>query len=237
MFGKILNLLKSVGAKAVQGAGVAALYVGASTCLAAILLGLYLKYAWNIDAAKYYKMLAIAQGVEVEQQQRAAAERVAEIGYENVLERRARRNRETEFQQESILQQIVAEPAPEDPKPEPKPVVDDKTRINAFQKYVDDQKKAAQSEGLAEETRLLENMEPEQAKEVIRKLWKDGAMKRVLEMLLAMEERRRGDILYTMNQEKTDELKDLCDIMQRIGNGEPMAGVLAEAEKAAKQQQ
>ncbi|GHT10406.1 hypothetical protein FACS1894170_02440 [Planctomycetales bacterium] len=225
-------MLVPLGGKAAQAAGYAALYGGAATCCAAILLGMYLKYAWNIDQTKYYKMLAIAQGVDVEAQ-RKTADKIAEIGYEDVLARRAARNREAEFQQDTYIPQIAAEPVPEPPKIEPPPVVDDAAKISAFEKKVKEYQAKARSAGLAEETRLLENMDAEQAKEVVRKLWKDGAIQRVLEMLLAMEDPKRGGILYAMQQDKSEELKDLCDILQRIGNGEPMASVIDEAAKAA----
>ncbi|MDR3234927.1 MAG: hypothetical protein LBT46_14915 [Planctomycetaceae bacterium] len=231
MFKKLLPLAGRLGTKALQAGGVGALYLGTATCCAAILLGLYLKYAWNIDKTKYYKMLAVAQGLDIDAQQKAAENRIAEMGYDAVLERRAERNRQAETQSVMPIEQIAAEPVPEPPKVETPPVVDDSAKISAFEKRVKEYQDKARAAGLGEETRLLENMDPEQAKEVIRKLWKDGAMRRVLEMLLAMEEAKRGAILYTMQQDKAEELKDLCDILQRIGNGEPAASLIEEAAK------
>jgi hypothetical protein len=210
--------------------GTLALYGCTSMFLAAIILGAYLKYAWQIDHEKWIKMLAVAQGFEIAEIQQAVEDRIAEMTYEEVLERRAKQARENEFQQESIEKTtIVITPPPvetpaEETKPEQKK---DDSMIKAFEKRLAEEKKKANDAGLAEETRLLENMEPEQAKEVIRRLLKDGAMQRVLTMLLAMEERNRGEILYTMQGE--EELKDLCDILQRIGNGEPQTSLIDNA--------
>ncbi|MDR3181506.1 MAG: hypothetical protein LBT89_01070 [Planctomycetaceae bacterium] len=231
MFRKIINLAGQLGKQALQGAGTAALYLGTATCLAAILLGLYLKYAWNIDKNKFYRAIAVLQDVDILAQQRAAEKRVAEISYQDVLEQRAKRNREAELPSVTLIEQIAAEPVPEPPKPEPTPVIDETAQISAFEKRVKEYQDKARAAGLAEETRLLENMDPEQAKEVIRKLWKEGARRRVLEMLMAMEDQKRGDIVYAMRQDNAEELKDLCDILQRIGDGEPMAGVIEEAAK------
>jgi hypothetical protein len=216
--------------KLLKISGTAALYGCASMFLATALLGLYLKYTWQIDRTKWLKMLAVAQGLELVQMQKAAEERVADIAFDDVLERRAKRLREEEFQRVMTEQQQAAPPPPvEEPKPALPPVENESAKIGAFEKRVKEYQEKARAEGLAEETRLLENAEPEQAKEVIRRLWKDGAYQRVLQMLLAMEEKRRGEILYTMQAD--EELKDLCDILQRIGNGEPMSAVIDDAAK------
>jgi hypothetical protein len=211
--------------------GMLALYGCTSMFLATVILGAYLTYAWQIDHEKWIKMLAVAQGFDVAEIQQAVEDRIAEMTYEEVLELRAKRTREDEFQRESVGRTIVVAPPSvetpaEEKKPEPKK---EDSMIKAFEKRLAEEKKKANDAGLAEETRLLENMEPEQAKEVIRRLVKDGAMQRVLTMLLAMEERNRGEILYTMQGE--EELKDLCDILQRIGNGEPQTSLIDNAAK------
>ncbi|MDR2438171.1 MAG: hypothetical protein LBE12_02215 [Planctomycetaceae bacterium] len=211
--------------------GTLALYGCTSMFLAAVILGAYLKYAWQIDHEKWIKMLAIAQGFEIADIQRAVEDRIAEMSYEEVLEVRAKRTREDEFQRESVAQTIVIAPPPAETPVEEKKKAEQKddSLIKAFEKRLAEEKKKANDAGIAEETRLLEEMEPEQAKEVIRRLIKDGAMQRVLTMLLAMEEKNRGEILYAMQGE--EELKDLCDILQRIGNGEPLTSLIDNAAK------
>jgi hypothetical protein len=227
----MLNRLLRFGDKLLKLSGTAALYGCTSLFLASVILGLYLKYAWQIDHAKWVKILAVAQGLELADIQQAVQDRIAEMSFDEVLERRAKRIREDEFQRDSIEKQIVVAPPPpvEEPKPDEKTAKADDSREKAFEKKVKDYLDQAKATGLAEETRLLEKMEPEQAKEVIRRLWKDGAIQRVLTMLLAMEDKNRGEILYSMQAD--EELKDLCDILQRIGNGEPLSSVIEDAAK------
>jgi hypothetical protein len=233
MVTKILNFvknsLKTAVKTAVQMSGPAALYLCAATTLAAILLGAYLKYAWNIDKNKFYKMLAVAQGLDIVQIEKAAEDRIAGMSYQEVLERRARRIREEEFNRD-VTNQVTAYPLPpEEPKPELPPEPSAAERINAYEKRVKADLEKSRTAGLEEETRLLENMDPDQAKEVVRKLWKDGAMQRILQMLIAMEDKRRGEILYAMRQDNAEELKDLTEILQKIGDGEPTTSIINKA--------
>jgi hypothetical protein len=212
--------------KLLKFSGTATLYTCTSLFLAGLILGVYLKYAWQIDHEKWVKILAAAQGLELANIQEEVQKRIAEINYDTVLERRAARIRDEEFLRRSVEQNVAVTPPVEVPQPQPetKTSKPEDDREKRFEKKVKDYLDQAKSAGLSEETRLLEAMEPEQAKEVIRKLWKDGAVERVLTMLLAMEEKNRGEILYSMQQ--NEELKDLCDILQRIGNGEPLSAAV-----------
>jgi len=219
-------------ATAMQGSGMAALYLCTSTLLAAILLAAYLVYAWDVDRDKWYKALAVLQGIDLSAMEQAAQKEVDKMSYDEVLARRAARLLDEDFQRD-VRQPASALSPPEDPKPvPPPPEPSDAERIGAYEKRVKADLAKARSEGLDEQTRLIENMDPEQAKEVIRKYWKDGQNQRVLTMLLDMADKRRENILYAMQQDNTDELKDLCEILQRIGDGEPAASVI---EKAAKE--
>jgi hypothetical protein len=241
MIGKIINLiirfikfLRAQIAKgsvfALQNSGVGTLYLGTSTLLAAALLGAYLTYAWDITPEKYYKALAMLRGDDITEMQEAAADRIREMSYDEVREWRAKRMLEEEYRQESTRQIASFVLPPEEPKPVPPPPPSEASRISAYEKRVKADLAKTQSEGLDEQTRLLENMEPEQAKEVIRKLWKEDP-NRVLTMLLAMPDKRRGEILYTLQQDNAEELKDLCEILQRIGDGEPKASIIKGAAK------
>lgn len=234
MFKKVLQKIgqytKAVLKTTLQGSGTAALYLGASAFLAAVLTGIVLKYAWDVDNTKWNRALAILQGLEIVEIQKAEQDKAAEITYETVLEARAKRLRENEYNREVTQQVAALPPPPEPPKPVPPPAeLSAAEQISAYEKRVQDDLATSRSNGLAEETRLLANMDAEQAKEVIRKLWKDGANQRVLQMLMDMEEKPRGDILYAMQQENDEELKDLCEILQRIGDGDPMTPIINSA--------
>jgi hypothetical protein len=239
MVTRILNLLKSLPGLAMQGSrlallgsGTAALYFGASTLLATILLSTLLAYKWGITPEKLYKAYAMLRGDDITEMQEAAAEHIAGMGYDKTLEERVKRILDEGYHRESAQQIDSFTLPPEDLKPGPPPPPSTAERIDAYERRIRGDLAKAQAAGLDEETRLLEdkNLDPAQAKEIIRKLWKDDP-NRVLTMLLAMSDKRRGEILYAMQQTNAEELKDLCEILQRIGDGEPRASIIKEAAK------
>jgi len=236
MFKKILRTIGQYTKAALQavakGSGPVTLYFCTSAFLAAILLTAILTYKWDIDKTKWYRVLAILQGLEIVEIQKAEQDRAAEISYENVLARRAERLRAEEYHQ-AITQQIATlPPPPEEPKPPPPPPApSDAERISAYTQRVREDLARATTAGLDEVTRLIGKADPDWAKEVIRKLWKDGANQRVLQMITAMEDRERERILYAMQESNDQELKDLCEILQRIADGEPMTSIINNAAK------
>ena len=227
----ILHSAKDLSKAAVRGAlqssGTAALYLCTSTLLAAILTIAYLNYAWEIDKQQWYRAYAILQGIELDEIHQAEQDRAADIYYERVLATRAERLRDEEFQ--DIRQAVFSQPPPpEEPGPAPPAEPNDAERIGAYDRRLAADRARAQSEGLLEQTQLIENMPPFQAKEVIRNLWQENPQ-RVLQMLSGMEERSRQRILYAMDESDDEELKDLCEILQRIGDGEPMLSTIERA--------
>ncbi|GHT35125.1 hypothetical protein FACS189427_03750 [Planctomycetales bacterium] len=213
--------------------GTVALYGCTSTFLAAILLGAYLSYAWNIDKNKRLRLWAIAQGHDIADLQRQIEDKIARMSYDDVLELRAKRLREAEFQNnssENAVKEIVAA----DEKDIDAKLKQFRRQRAAFDKYVNDYVAGMKTKGLSEETRLIEEAEPEMAKDIILGIIKEyNDYNRVLTMLLAMDEQKRGAILYAMSGE--EEQKKLVDLLQRIGNGEPLAKVAEDAADKAKQ--
>ena len=205
--------------------GTVALYGCTSLFLASLLLGAYLKYAWQIDDVRWAQLVALAQGHDIFGLNEKVEQRIAEMSFEEVLQIRAKRLREEEFAGQ------IGQP------PETLPA--DVAKVNAilkeiqdsrtaFDKYVKDYLDSTKETGIVEETRLIEEAKPEMAKDIILGLIKDhGAVERVLIMLLRMDDQRRGEILYRMKKE--EELKELCNLLQRIGNGEPLAKVIEDA--------
>lgn len=209
--------------------GTIALYGCASMFLASLVLLTYLRFAWDVNESKRVKMLAIAQGHDLSEIQRAVEDRIAEMSYEEVLEKRAKRLREDEIKggsgEKEVTDTLLADEKRIDTK-----LKQIQTRKDTFDKYVKDYQDRAKAIGLAEETRLIEEAEPEFAKDIILGLIKDhGATERVLTMLLAMDENNRSEILYAMQTE--EELKELCILLQKIGDGEPLSKVLEEAKE------
>jgi hypothetical protein len=224
---------KSALAMVMQGSGMGALYLCTSTLLAAILLAAYLVYAWDIDRDKWYKALAVLQGLDLTAMEQAAQDKVDRMSYDEELARRAARLREEEFQREVRQLTPAFTLPPEDPKPTPPPPPSDAERISAYQKRVKDDLAKARTAGRDELTRLIEDrgMDLEQAKAVIRKFWKDGFQNLVLTTLLDMADKRRGEILYAFDQDDPDELKDLNEILKDIGDGKPMTNIIEDAAK------
>ena len=111
------------------------------------------------------------------------------------------------------------------------PPPSDADRISAYEKRVQTDQAKSQSAGLEEQTRVIEEASPDWAKDVILRIWKDGATQRVLQMLMAMEDKPRAKILYAMQTTEDEEAKKLCEILQKIGDGDPMTSILKDAAK------
>lgn len=148
----------------------------------------------------------VAESICEEKIQSVERDRVGEINFEEVIASRAERLRQEE-------------PAPLSSPNDTKRVSTDQQRANADRARIE-------SDWLAERTRLIETMNPDQAKEVIRRFWLDGGNQRVLQILMAMEERPRERILSAMQESDEEAWQDLRKILQRIGNGEPMRSIL-----------
>jgi len=216
-------------AAVMQGSGAAALYICSSTLLAGILLTVIMTYTWNIDRERWFRALAVLQGIELAEMQRAERDAAAEISFEEVMARRAERLREEEFRQEITQRAGQWQLPPEEPRPQPPPPPSDADRISAYEQRVQADIARSRSAGLAEQTRLLATMLPDDAKEVIRRLWREGQNQRVMQMIMDMEDRPRERILFAMRVSDDAELQDLCEILQRIGDGEPTTSIIQNA--------
>ena len=213
--------------------GTVALYGCASMFLASLLLGTYLTYAWQIDQSKRIRMIAIAQGHDLADIQKAVENRIAEMSYDQVLELRAKRLRALEFEGNTSERNVTGLLLADEKKIDEKLRQIDERR-KAFDQHVQNSLDRTKSKGLAEQTRLIEEAEPETAKNIILGIIKDfGDYERVLTMLLSMDDKRRGQILYAMESE--EELKTLVTLLQKIGNGEPLAKVIEEAKKLSEE--
>ena len=234
MFKTILQKAGTYSKIALRGSGPATLYFLSSACLAMLGVAALATYAYNIDKERWYKALAVLQGLELVEIQKAAEDRIADMSYEAVLEQRAKRLRKEEYQQ-AVTQQIAAfPPPPEEPKPEsPPPEPSDAEKISAYDQRIKRDMDRVRTAGRDELTRLIEdkNMDVEQAKEVIRKFWKDGFKDLVLMTLLDMSDKRRGEILYAFRHDNPEELKDLNEILKDISDGKPMVNIFENASK------
>jgi len=212
--------------------GTVALYGCTSLFLASLLLCAYLKYAWRIDNVRWAQIVALAQGHDIFGLHEKVEQAIAEMSYEEVLQIRAKRLRDEEFARETGGQ--LANTLPADEIKINAKLQEIKDTRAAFDKYVKDWIDKQKEAGLAEQTRLIEEAKPEFAKDMILRIIKEyGDVERVLTMLLRMDDDRRGAILYRMQKE--EELKELCNLLQKIGNGEPLVKVLEEAKNQQEQ--
>lgn len=215
--------------KLLKAAGLFGVYFCASMFLAMLIVGTYIKFAWGIDKNKWNMAVATLQGYDTLAIKQAIKERIQEMSYDEVLKIRAERLRKEEAT-ENIDTSVVTVAASLDERRIDEKLLAIEQRKKDFDESLKKQLDKAKSEGMMEFTRSIEAMEAEAAKDVILRLIKDhAATERVLIALLAMEEKKRDEIYAAMQGE--EELKELCILLQRIGDGEPMRKVLEDAEK------
>ncbi|MDR1924841.1 MAG: hypothetical protein LBQ66_10745 [Planctomycetaceae bacterium] len=210
-------------------ASTATLYGCTSTFLAMTLLWFCLSYSWNIDKSKRIKMIAIAQGHDLAAIQQEIEDRIGSMTYSEILERRAKWLQENELKDNSSsepdLNQIIIKDLEEINR---KIALIDK-KEKAFKKHIDDYIASTKTAGLDEERDIIEGAEADMAKNMILGIIRDfGDWNRVLTMMQDMNPRKKREILYAMEGE--EEQKKLIEMLQKIGNGEPLA---PEIEKAA----
>ncbi|MDR0391092.1 MAG: hypothetical protein LBH59_04225 [Planctomycetaceae bacterium] len=217
--------------KILKVVGTGLLYGSVSTFWAMVLLWLCLSFSWNIDKSKRIKMIAIAQGHDVAAVQHEIENRIGTMTYAEILERRAKWLQENELQDNSSsnenLSQLLAKDMAEIDR---KLALIDK-REKTFQKHIDDYLASTKTAGLDEERDIIERAEPDIAKNILLGIIRDfGDWNRVLTMVRDMNAQKKREILYAMEGE--EEQKQLIALLQKIGNGEPLA---PEIEKAAQE--
>ncbi|MDR2172331.1 MAG: hypothetical protein LBP59_19475 [Planctomycetaceae bacterium] len=218
--------------KILKIAGNVLLYGSVSTFMAMVLLWICLSYSWNIDKSKRIKMIAIAQGHDIAAFQREIEDRIGSMTYAEILERRAKWLQENELPSNSSsnenLNQILAKDMDEINS---KLALIEK-REKAFQKRIDDYLASTKTAGLNEERDIIERAEPDIAKNVLLGIIRDfGDWNRVLIMLRDMNPVKKREILYSMEGE--EEQKKLVEMLQKIGNGEPLVNEIEKATQEA----
>ena len=213
-----IDLSKAAVRGAIQGSGTAALYLCTSTLLAAVLLAVYLTFAWDIDKDRWYRAYATLMGIELVEIQQAERDAAAIISHEAVLQRRAERDRQDEFRQGIRQPVLETPPLPGTPPPPPPPGPSEEEIREVLNEAA---RAAARIDGLTQQIEDIAAMPPDSGKDIIRDIWRDDP-DRVMTILYEMEERPRRRILQAFDTTDAAELRDLVAILQRIGDGEPM---------------
>ncbi|MDR1478365.1 MAG: hypothetical protein LBJ00_05430 [Planctomycetaceae bacterium] len=213
-------------------AGTTLLYGSTSTFLAMILLWVCLSFSWNIDKSKRIKMIAIAQGHDIEAIQREIEDRIGAMTYEEILERRAKWLLEKELQEDGSSDGNLSQILTKDMEDINRKLALIDKREKEFQKYIDDYLARTKNAGISEEREIIEMADPDVAKNILLGIIRDfGDWERVLTMIQDMNPRKKREILYAMEGE--EEQKKLVELLQKIGNGEPLAPEIKKAAEKA----
>lgn len=220
--------------KIISLSGTIALYLFASLFLATVILGLVLKYAWNVDRTKMMQMLAIAQGADLynseAKMREAVEERIASMTFEEVLAKRTERDLDRDFATtgsgsmgDTVMHEIRT--------------IEDKMKsqqaVHAnFERRLKQVRDDAQSLGIREVTQMIERLEPDLGKRHIKEMIDKGQYARVIAILRGMQITPRSDLLNEMTQD--EEVKNLAVIFQKLADGDPEEAVVQEAEEEMK---
>ncbi len=212
--------------------GTIALYGFASLFLSSLLLLGYLTYAWQLDQNKWTRIFAVAQGHDLRDLNQAVQDRVAEMTVQDILELRAQRVRDEEFSSPGGSGDAVQQKLSDDAQKLDAKMAEIVRREKAYNDKIAAYLEETRQAGLAEETRILEAAKPAFAKDAMLQIIRDrGDTKRVLQMLLAMQDDARDKIIFAMSG--AEEQKELIDLLQRIGNGEPLTTAIENARDEA----
>ncbi|MDR2344976.1 MAG: hypothetical protein LBE18_02830 [Planctomycetaceae bacterium] len=215
--------------KILNTTGTVLLYGSTSTFLAMLLLWICLSYSWNIDKSKRIKMIAIAQGHDIAAFQREIENRIGTMTYAEILEKRAKWLQENELQGNSSSNENLNQLLSKDMEEINRKLALIEKREKAFKKHIDDYIASTKTAGLDEERDIIERAEPDVAKNILLGIIRDfGDWNRVLTMMKDMNPQKKREILYAMEGE--EEQKKLVELLQKIGNNEP---IIQEIEKAA----
>ncbi|MDR2762028.1 MAG: hypothetical protein LBB88_05455 [Planctomycetaceae bacterium] len=221
MFDKFLKIL-----------GTALLYGSTSTFLAMILLWLCLSYSWNIDKSKRIKMIAIAQGHDVDAIQREIENRIGTMTYAEILEKRAKWLQENELKDNSSSDKNLNQILVKDMEEINRKLALINKKEETFKKHIDDFLASTKTAGIDEERDIIERADPDVAKNILLGIIRDfGDWNRVLTMIRDMNPQKKREILYAMEGE--EEQKKLVELLQKIGNGEPLAPEIEKAKQKA----
>jgi hypothetical protein len=218
--------------KVIRGLGIIVLYGAASLFLSAIFLSAYLWYAWGMNQSRLMKILAIAQGVDVDQIGQeirdAQLQEILGVTRDDVLQTRAMRDRNNEMKKNAPLEALERfENEAAQLERLKKEIQTMQTHLAAEKKRI---KEESESAGIAELTTLTENMQSELAKKYLLDMYKNQEYDRIIWVLKRMEQKKRKNIINEFQND--EEFANMADILRRIGNGEPDAKLTEDLKNA-----
>jgi hypothetical protein len=208
------------------------IYVCVATVIAEVVLVVWYARAWQVDREKLVRMLAAAQGVDLEAlKAQAQGERpepsTEQPSYEQVLEARAVKGRNLELREEALrggVQQVQTEQ---------RKLADEKKRVQqlreGFQAELLATEKGATATGREDVRRTLETVKPKQAKELLALMLEKKELDEVVTLMAGMTDAKRAKIIAEFKTPA--EVEQLSEILRRIRQGLPSAAMAENKQK------
>ena len=212
----------------------AVVYFCVATCIAEAIIVGYVCSAWQLDRRKMIQILAVAHGIDL-----AGTGREAETGQppppeqvslEQISQARALHVRHLELREQALKSAL------DQLRFEQQKLADERKRYDKqkedFEAKLLAVQEEAQGSGVAQLTAIMEKIKAKQAKQQILQMLEDNEINQVVLLLSGMQDSKRAKII---GEFKTPEESDkLAEVLRRIRDGVPEAGLAEDAQKQLK---
>lgn len=200
-----------------------------ATCLTQLILFIYFGTRGTLNMSAATKVIALLNGIDISGNQLreilAQEEDREQPDFDEILAARQRQSLDIDMRlrsQREFRDEIAVMLAS---------LQTEKDRFDqrreSFDRRLEEIRKGAQEEGLAEVQRTLQALEAEQSKELLLRMFKDKRVDDVVNIIQAMPIDKRKDILAEFaSPEETDTLHE---ILRLIGEGMPTTSVIDDA--------
>ncbi len=221
MIGKLLGMLVSL---------VAAVCV--ATVISAVVLIAFYARSWKVDRERFVQAVGILQGKSPESflpppppKKEGNSEQPS---YDQFLAAQGLKARDLE-QREMTVQANLAQF-----RKELDNIVAEEKRVQAvrddLQAELEKLTTSATAEGIANVSQTLQSLKPKQAQELLAQRLKKGDIDVVVSLLTSMSDSKRAKIIAEF-KDNEDERQQIGEVLERIRQGQPKAGVANETEK------
>lgn len=207
--------------------GFAVICVG--TCLTLMILVGYFASRGTLNVETGTKVVALVNGIDItgDRLQRILRENEdsEQPDFDEILEARKRKNLDTDLRLRSqsryrselseMLARLVTERERFD------------ERREAFERKLDELEQGAVDEGIAQVQRMMQEMEADKAKEMLKKLFDDQRIDDVVNIVQAIPRDTRRNILAEFETGEENDM--LYQVIRRIGEGLPVTSLIDEA--------
>ncbi|MEM9586020.1 MAG: hypothetical protein AAGA03_01960 [Planctomycetota bacterium] len=199
------------------------------TCIAQLILLSVFIVRGTLNMETGTKMVALANGIDITgarlQKVLESTQDREQPDFEDILDARKDQGIEMDMRRAS-LEKSAREQSARQAKLEAEQAAFDERR-NAYEQRLEQLLTQAVDEGLQEVMRMIQEMEPAQAKQHLLMMYDDDRVDDVVAILRNMQATKKKDIVAEFLNPA--EMEKLDDVMLRIRAGEPMASTIAEA--------